>query len=130
MPALPNVRQEAFAQARAKGAGLEDAYEDAGYTPCHRNASHMAARPEVAERIAELRAEREITPKRLDHDTVISFLMHNYVEWKDTSDPRIMKEARIGLLEALRVTNEKNSLRALDRERLKAGLEKPENSEG
>ena len=56
MPLLENPRHEAFAQARAKGARLEDAYEDAGFTPGNRHASRLAERREVIDRIAELRA--------------------------------------------------------------------------
>ena len=57
MPILANPRHEAFAQARAKGALLEDAYEAAGFVPGHGHASRLALKPEMAERIAEIRAE-------------------------------------------------------------------------
>ena len=56
MPLLKNPRHEAFAHARAKGALLDDAYEDAGFAPGNGHASRLAQRPEVAGRIAELRA--------------------------------------------------------------------------
>ena len=36
---------------------MEDAYEDAGFVPERGNASRLAKRPEVAGRIAELRAD-------------------------------------------------------------------------
>ena len=39
MPQLENLRHEAFAQARAKGARLDDAYEDAGFAPSNGHAS-------------------------------------------------------------------------------------------
>ena len=57
MPLLANPRHEAFAQARARGAYLEDAYEDAGFAPNRAHASRLAHRPEVAERIGAIRAE-------------------------------------------------------------------------
>jgi len=43
MPLSP--KHEAFAQAPAKGARLEDAYEDAGFTPGNYNAIRLAERP-------------------------------------------------------------------------------------
>ncbi len=124
MPILPNSRQEAFARARAKGARLEDAYEDAGYTPSRFNASHLAARPEIADRIAELRAERDATkPKTLDHDTVISLLMDTYMDKRESNDPRVLIESRITLFEALRLQKEKELEREAEREKLCAALE-------
>ncbi len=124
MPALPNFRQEAFAQRRAKGARLEDAYEDAGYTPSRSAASRLAARPEIADRIAELRAERDATkPKTLDHDTVISLLMDTYMDKRESNDPRVLIESRITLFEALRLQKEKELEREAEREKLCAALE-------
>src|SRR5438045_7897045 len=58
MPALANPRHEAFAQARARGAYLEDAYEDAGFAPGHGHASRLARTTCIVERIAELRAQK------------------------------------------------------------------------
>ncbi|MHB8531024.1 MAG: hypothetical protein ACYC8V_16125, partial [Caulobacteraceae bacterium] len=58
MPILQDPRQEAFARLRAAGATLSDAYEDAGYVPDNGHPSRLAGRKEVAERIAELRAEQ------------------------------------------------------------------------
>ena len=48
----------AFAQARAGGALLDDAYEIAGFVPGHRHASRLAKLPELAERIGKLLAAR------------------------------------------------------------------------
>jgi len=56
MPALQNARDEAFAQARAKGALRIDAYESAGFVRHRGHPSRLTWKPEVAERIAELRA--------------------------------------------------------------------------
>jgi len=50
MPILQNARHEIFAQSRAKGARLEDAYEDAGFIPGNGHAGKLAQRPEVSER--------------------------------------------------------------------------------
>ena len=58
MPALRDPRHEAFAQARAKGALLIDAYESAGFVRHRGHPSRLALKDEVAERIAELRASQ------------------------------------------------------------------------
>ena len=57
MPVLTNARHEAFAQARAQGAMLDDAYEDAGFVLIRGHASRLASQPNVAERIAEIRTD-------------------------------------------------------------------------
>ena len=56
MPILQDPRHEAFAQARARGALLIDAYESAGFVRHRGHPSRLALKDEVAERIAELRA--------------------------------------------------------------------------
>jgi hypothetical protein len=56
MPTLQVPRYEAFAQARAKGALLIDAYESAGFERHRGHPSRLALSDNVAERIAELRA--------------------------------------------------------------------------
>jgi hypothetical protein len=58
VPALENSRHEAFCQARAKGFSREDAYEEAGFSPGNCHAHRLMARPEVCERIDELRGEQ------------------------------------------------------------------------
>lgn len=58
MPALKSSQHEAFARARAGGARLEDAYEDAGFAPDRAHAARLSKQALVAERIAELRKER------------------------------------------------------------------------
>jgi hypothetical protein len=57
MPKLDNRRHEWFAYLRAHGARLEEAYERAGYAPDRGHACRLASRPEVAERITELRSD-------------------------------------------------------------------------
>jgi hypothetical protein len=56
MPALENTRHEAFAQAVTRGSRADQAYEDAGFAPGNDHGARLRAQPEVAERIAELRA--------------------------------------------------------------------------
>ena len=65
MPVLSNPKRELFAQARAKGAGIEDAYEQSGYKRHRGNAHRMSENEDVKRRVAELQrrgAERaEVT---------------------------------------------------------------------
>ena len=75
MPVLDNPRYERFAQARAKGARLDDAYEDAGFVLGKGHSSRLARRPEVAERIAELRAQRNVA-EDVSPQKVIATLLH------------------------------------------------------
>lgn len=49
MPILQNRRHEAFAQARAKGALLKAAFEDAGFAPDASHASRLGREPGVAD---------------------------------------------------------------------------------
>jgi hypothetical protein len=56
---LPNRKHELFARFVSNGETYTAAYELAGYTPSTANASTMAARPEVADRISVLKEEKE-----------------------------------------------------------------------
>ncbi len=58
MEELRNRRHEWFAILRAEGMSLEEAYEKAGYAPDRAHACRLAARPDVARRISELRIYR------------------------------------------------------------------------
>jgi phage terminase small subunit len=55
MPILPNTAQEIFAQNVARGKSQSEAYIIAGYKENGSNASVLAARPEIAERINEIK---------------------------------------------------------------------------
>lgn len=113
MPILPHPRHEKFAQARAKGLGLEDAYEDAGFAPDRSHASRLAREPAVAERIAELRAEQEdFAPQ-----TVIATLLRLAKASEDLKTPAGVKEARDSVLQARRLVLEINKVRDSDRYR-------------
>lgn len=56
---LPNRRHELFARFVAEGETYANAYELAGYNPSTANASTLANKPEIADRIRVLRAEKE-----------------------------------------------------------------------
>jgi hypothetical protein len=102
MPPLDNPRHEAFAHSRAKGARLDDAYEDAGFVLCKGHPSRLARRPEVAERIAELRSLRneaeDINPQRL-----IAGLLRMAKAAEASDNAALVKEARLALLDAARL---------------------------
>jgi phage terminase small subunit len=57
MPALENVKHEAFALEYAEGRTLLEAHKAAGYVPDAGNAKRLRKRPEVRARIQELRQE-------------------------------------------------------------------------
>ncbi len=105
MPILQNSRHEAFAQARAKGATLEDAYEDAGFTPGNGHACRLAFRPEVAERIAKLRQAAE-DAVAASPAAIISALVRMAAASEALASPSAAKEARLNLLEAYRLQRE------------------------
>jgi hypothetical protein len=104
MPALDNPRLEAFAQARAKGALLDDAYEAAGYVLARGHSSRLAKRQDVAERLAELRAEaaaaEDISPRAF-----ILALMRVAKAAEEAKTATSVREARLALLDAARLRN-------------------------
>ena len=69
MPVLPIANQEIFAQNVAKGKTQAEAYVIAGYSENASNASVLAARPEVAARINEIKlvaaARANVTTERV-----------------------------------------------------------------
>ena len=118
MPLLPNPRHEAFAQARAKGALLDDAYEDAGFAPGNGHASRLAWRSEVAGRIAELRAE-QVELGEANPQAVIAALPRMAKASETLATPAGVKEARLTLLEACRLNAEMARARANERRALR-----------
>ncbi|MBV8593758.1 MAG: hypothetical protein JOZ27_05610 [Caulobacteraceae bacterium] len=66
MPFLIDYRHEAFAEFRARGETLDDAYELAGYERGRGHGARLAAKPEIAARIAELEAELKIERENLE----------------------------------------------------------------
>lgn len=64
MPALRDVKREAFAQALSDGLSLTDAHAKAGYKPDRGNAFRLQHRDDVAQRIAELREQRSEVERR------------------------------------------------------------------
>ena len=126
MPLLQNPRHEAFAQARVAGALLEDAYEAAGFAAGLNHASRLARTPEVAQRIGELRAHAQF-PDPARPAVLIDALLKmaedgrgHSVEWA--------KEARLALMDAMRVRAEWKNERQEDFKALMAGADEETNN--
>src|SRR5271168_3748548 len=102
MPTLTNTRYESFAQARARGARLDDAYEDAGFVLNKGHSSRLARRPEVAQRIAELRVQRNEAEDVGPHK-VIATLLRIAKAGEASENASLLKEARLALLDAARL---------------------------
>jgi hypothetical protein len=113
MPTLTNTRYESFAQARARGARLDDAYEDAGFVLNKGHPSRLARRPEVAQRIAELRVQRNEAEDISPHK-VIATLLRMAKAGEASENASLLKEARLALLDAARLHGVEADARRLD----------------
>src|SRR5438067_8359566 len=116
MPTLQNPRQEAFAQARAKGALLDDAYEMAGFAPGNRHGARLAREPEVADRIAELIASGS-RERAHDTGTVIDALLRLAELAPNTANPAAITEAAAVLMQARKLIAEVSKERIEDQQR-------------
>ena len=114
MPILQNARHEAFASARAGGAKLEDAYEDAGFAPSATHACRLAKRDDVAERIGELRLMRA-KAEEASPQSIIAALVSVARDSDLLKTPSGAKEARLNLIEAHRMQQAIAHSRAMDR---------------
>jgi hypothetical protein len=121
MPALTNPRHEAFAQARARGALLDDAYEIAGFSPGHRHASRLARQPEIAERIGELLASR-LDAREVDTRTIIDALLRLAENGQAAVNPAAIHETRLVLRDACQLIGEQEKVRESDRNRVINGV--------
>ena len=117
MPALDNARHEAFAQARARGARVEEAYEDAGFTPGNDHGARLACRSDVAERIAELRAQ-QTDMEQASTQAVIAALLRVAKGAEAATTPAAMRELRLILLDVDRL----RASMELDRQRERIGF--------
>jgi len=102
MSPIQNPQHETFAQARARGATLDDAFESAGYPPDRSHACRLAKREDVAARIASLRAERD-QAEGSQPQMIIDALVRMARDSEALKTPAGMKEARLNLLEADRL---------------------------
>src|SRR5579859_587058 len=111
MPTLRDPRREAFAQARAKGALLIDAYESAGFVRHRGHPSRLALKDEVAERIAELRAMQtdmdDVSPTGL-----LASLRRIIKAGENSESPALVNAARLAIVDASRIQAELASQQA------------------
>ena len=115
MPILQNPRHEAFAQSRARGALLEQAYEDAGFVPGMGHASRLGKNPEIVERIAELNLARfethDIGPK-----VMIDALLRVAQSSEALRTEGGIEQARLAILEAQEISQAMADRRKTDRD--------------
>jgi hypothetical protein len=113
MPALRDPRHEAFAQARAKGALLIDAYESAGFVRHRGHPSRLALKHDVAYRIAELRASQteieDTTPQGL-----LASLRRIIKAGESSENPALVNAARLAIVDASRLQAELAKMQAVD----------------
>ena len=114
MPTLENPRYEAFAQARARGALLIDAYESAGFVRHRGHCSRLALKDEVADRIAELRVLQtemeDVSPIGL-----LASLRRIIKAGESSENPTLVNAARLAILDASRLQVELASRYAHER---------------
>ena len=105
MPVLHNPRYEAFAQARAKGALLIDAYESAGCVRHRGQPSRLASKDNVAERIAELLTMQtdieDASPLGL-----LASLRRIIRAGEGSENPTLVNAARLAIVDASRLRAE------------------------
>ena len=116
MPQLRNIRQEAFANYRARGCSLEEAYEMAGFVRDSGHACRLARRPRVAARIVEVRAELGNAAPRANLEQTIAGLLALVDRGDFYNTPQHLAEARVTLLEAHRLHDVWTQFRAKERE--------------
>ena len=114
MPPIQNPQHETFAQARARGATLDDAFESAGYPPDRSHACRLAKREDVAARIASLRAERD-QAEDSQPQMIIDALVRMARDSEALKTAAGLKEARANLLEAHRLSSEMSQFRVNER---------------
>ena len=117
MPTLRDHRHEAFAQARAKGALLIDAYESAGFVRHRGHPSRLALKDEVAERIAELRAS-QTEAEDVSLAGLLASLRRIIKAGENSEIPALVNAARLAIVDASRIQAELARHQAHEREHL------------
>jgi len=117
MPALRDPRHEAFAQVRAKGALLIDAYESAGFVRHRGHPSRLALKREVADRIAVLRFSQtemdDVSPQGL-----LASLRRIIKAGENSENPALVNAVRLAIVDASRIQAELARHQAHEREHL------------
>jgi hypothetical protein len=117
MPALRDPRHEAFAQARAKGALLIDAYESAGFVRHRGHPSRLALKAEVADRIAELRAS-QTEAEDVSLAGLLASLRRIIKAGESSEIPALVNAARLAIVDASRIQAELASHHAHERKHI------------
>ncbi len=131
MPILDNIRHEAFAQSRAGGARLEDAYEDAGFAAGNNHAGRLAQTPEVAQRIAELRIDFRAANSSIEESSplaLIAAMLRVAKAGEGLADAAALKEARLTLLQVERLRGMMDASRQGERALMLHNLSKEKTS--
>jgi hypothetical protein len=117
MPIFHNRRYEAFAQARARGALLADAYESAGFVRHKGHPSRLACKTDVAERIAELRAQQtqieDVSPMGL-----LASLRRIIRAGEGSENATLVNAARLAIVDASRLQAELARQLAVDQRQI------------
>lgn len=100
MPILIKPGHEAYVQARAAGAKRLEAAVKAGYSPHESGAGRIERRPEVAARLAELRAG---APENAGPEATIAVLLAVAAASRALGTAAGLREARMATVEAHRV---------------------------
>ncbi len=114
MPALLDPHHECFAQARARGMLLIDAYETAGFVRHRGHPSRLACKAEVAERIAELR-RLQIHIEATSLQGLLASLRRIIMAGERSDNPTLVNAARLAIVDAARLRDELNRQQALER---------------
>jgi hypothetical protein len=117
MPPLDNARHEAFAQACARGVRADQAYEDAGFAPGNGHGARLRERKDVAERIAELRAQQTHL-QEASAEAVIAALLRITKTCDTAKSPAALREVRLALLDVYRLREELEIERECERQDL------------
>ncbi|HLZ85149.1 MAG TPA: hypothetical protein VKQ54_16410 [Caulobacteraceae bacterium] len=113
MPTLRNPRYEAFAQARARGALLADAYESAGFVRHKGHPSRLACKTDVAERIAELRVQ-QTQIEDISAIGLLASLRRIIKAGEESKNPTLVNAARLAIVDASRLQAELARQQAVD----------------
>ncbi len=114
MPSLLDPHHECFAQARARGMLLIDAYETAGFVRHRGHPSRLACKPEVAERIAELR-KLHIHIEDTSLIGLLYSLRRIIKAGEGSQNPTLVNAARLAIIDAARLREELSRQQALER---------------
>ena len=113
---LKNARHERFAQERAKGKSVDEAYSLAGFKPHRGNAHRLSTNESVAARIAELQA-RAAKKAVVTVEGITERLLKIAEKGEGANDAPLLSVARASLMDAAKLNGlivEKRDLTSSD----------------